>query len=219
MRTDFHTHTFLSDGALSPVEQLRRAEVHGYEAIALTDHVDLGTLSILLPALVRACESYQPHTPMLCLPGCEVTHVPPTGIREVVDAARRLGARIVVVHGETPNEPVATGTNRAAIEAGCDILAHPGFITDDELELAKSRGVRIELSARAGHSLANGHIVSVNRHVRAPLVINSDAHAHTDFLSEDRRRIVGLGAGLRESDLIEITANQAQLARRLAGSP
>ena len=38
---DFHTHTFLSDGVLSPMELIRRAHDKGYAAIAITDHVDL----------------------------------------------------------------------------------------------------------------------------------------------------------------------------------
>jgi len=39
---DFHTHTFHSDGVLSPIELIRRAFVKGYSAIAITDHVALG---------------------------------------------------------------------------------------------------------------------------------------------------------------------------------
>ncbi|HLE81453.1 MAG TPA: PHP domain-containing protein, partial [Dehalococcoidia bacterium] len=30
---DFHTHTFLSDGVLSPIELIRRAHVKGYRVI------------------------------------------------------------------------------------------------------------------------------------------------------------------------------------------
>ena len=43
--------------------------------------------------------------------------------------ARALGAQIVLVHGETIVEPVPPGTNHQAIEAGVDILAHPGLIS------------------------------------------------------------------------------------------
>ena len=45
---------------------------------------------------------------------------------------RGLGARIIVVHGETIVEPVRPGTNRKALESDVDILAHPGLITEDE---------------------------------------------------------------------------------------
>jgi predicted metal-dependent phosphoesterase TrpH len=41
---DFHTHTFLSDGVLSPIELIRRALVRGYKAIGVTDHVGVGNL-------------------------------------------------------------------------------------------------------------------------------------------------------------------------------
>ncbi len=43
---DLHTHTTLSDGELLPAELVRRAEMSGYQAIALTDHVDSGTIGI-----------------------------------------------------------------------------------------------------------------------------------------------------------------------------
>ena len=39
---DFHTHTFLSDGVLSPCELIRRAAVNGYQIIGITDHVGPG---------------------------------------------------------------------------------------------------------------------------------------------------------------------------------
>ena len=60
------------------------------------------------------------------------------------------GAELVVVHGETPAEPVRPGTNRAALEAGVDILAHPGFLTQAEAELAREKGVCLEITSRAG---------------------------------------------------------------------
>ena len=37
---DLHTHSLFSDGALVPSEHVRRVEVLGYEAIAITDHAD-----------------------------------------------------------------------------------------------------------------------------------------------------------------------------------
>jgi len=48
---DFHTHTSLSDGVLSPVELVRRAHVRGYRAIGLTDHAGEGELEWLLEGL------------------------------------------------------------------------------------------------------------------------------------------------------------------------
>ncbi len=44
--SDFHTHTSLSDGDLSPIEMIRRAAVNNYSAIALTDHAATGELEM-----------------------------------------------------------------------------------------------------------------------------------------------------------------------------
>ena len=44
MLYDFHTHTFLSDGVLSPIELIRRAIVNGYTALGIADHVGPSTL-------------------------------------------------------------------------------------------------------------------------------------------------------------------------------
>ena len=52
---DFHTHTFLSDGVLSPVELIRRALDQGYRAIAVTDHVGLGNVEYVVKTLVIDC--------------------------------------------------------------------------------------------------------------------------------------------------------------------
>lgn len=65
---------------------------------------------------------------------CEITHVPPSRIAEVSEKAKKLGAKIVVIHGETISEPVAPGTNHESIMCEfVDILAHPGFISEEVL--------------------------------------------------------------------------------------
>jgi len=43
--------------------------------------------------------------------------------------AKKLGAQIIVVHGETLVEPVIKGTNWSAVNCpDVDVLAHPGLI-------------------------------------------------------------------------------------------
>jgi histidinol phosphatase-like PHP family hydrolase len=128
----------------------------------------------------------------------ELTHVPPDQIEDLVLWSRELGAQFVVVHGESPVEPVAPGTNQAAIEAGCDILAHPGFLTRELAALAKKRGVFLELSARGGHSLANGYLAKLALEEGVNLMVNSDAHGIEDILTPERQRLVALGAGLTQ---------------------
>ena len=109
----------------------------------LPDHVGLATIPVTLPVLIEAAKKENELGSMRVVAGVELTHVRPEHIKEGVELARSLGAEVVIVHGETISEDVKAGTNRAAIEAGADILAHPGLITDEEVQLAADKGVRI----------------------------------------------------------------------------
>lgn len=193
---DLHTHTVFSDGVLIPAELARRAKVAGYRAIAITDHVDASNMDLVLPRLVTLAREYSVFMDLTIVPGVELTHVPPALIAQETVRARQLGAGVVVVHGETIVEPVERGTNLAAIEAGVDVLAHPGLITDEEAALAAKRGVLLEITTRSGHGYTNGHVVRMARAHGAGVVINNDAHAPADLLGRDLRRKVALGAGL-----------------------
>jgi histidinol phosphatase-like PHP family hydrolase len=123
---------------------------------------------------------------------------------------------LIVIHGETLAEPVAPGTNRAALEADIDILSHPGLITREDAALAHKRGVFLELSARKGHSLANGHVAQVAREVGAPLIVNTDSHAPGDLITREQAERVARGAGLSDAEVTALFANVETLARRLA---
>ncbi len=204
---DLHTHTFFSDGVLVPAEHLRRVEVLGYTAVAITDHADSSNMDFIIPRMIQAARDLNPFSKTRLLPGIELTHVPPALIGPMTRKARELGAQVVVVHGETIVEPVAPGTNMAAIEAGVDVLSHPGFLSEAEALLAAERGVFLELSGRKGHSLTNGHVAKVALRAGARLVVNADAHTPGDFLSADMARMVALGAGLSEAEYKQLQAN------------
>ena len=198
---DFHTHTFLSDGVLSPVELIRRAFVRGYRAMAVTDHVGIGNLEMVLKILVKDCEATSARWDIRVVPGVEITHVPKEDIDMVAKAAKGLGARIVIVHGETVVEPVEPGTNHAAISSSAvDVLAHPGIIDLEDARLAAINGVFLEISARKGHSLANGHVVKMAQQAGALTVLDSDAHEPDDLLTPELTRKVALGAGLSHEE-------------------
>lgn len=208
---DLHTHTTLSDGVLIPAESARRAKAAGYLAMAYTDHVDHGVIEPVLAALRKAAREYGPIMGIDLFAGVELTHVPPGLISDLAGRARRLGADLVVVHGETMVEPVAQGTNLAAIEASVDILAHPGLITDEETRLAAERGVHLEITTRKGHSLSNGHVLQMARKHGAKLVIDNDAHAPGDWVSREMRRNIALGAGMSDAEYQQAEANSRAL--------
>ncbi|WP_243546106.1 histidinol phosphate phosphatase domain-containing protein [Pseudodesulfovibrio tunisiensis] len=211
---DLHTHTVFSDGELIPAELVRRAQVAGYKAVGLTDHADESNMYHTLENVIRFVRKQGHFFDVTVIPGVEITHVPPALIGEMTREARKAGARVVVVHGETPVEPVDRGTNLAAIEAGVDILAHPGLITDEEAALAVEKGVALEITTRGGHSYTNGHVAAMARKHGAKLVIDNDAHAPRDLIGRELRRVVALGAGLTPEELRAAEANSREIVQR-----
>ena len=212
---DLHTHTFFSDGALVPSEHVRRVEQMGYRAVAITDHADSSNIGILIPNLLRVARELNAVNRTQLIVGIELTHVPPALIAPLAAESRALGAQLIVVHGETPVEPVLPGTNRAALEADIDLLAHPGFITEEEALLAARKGILLELSGRKGHSLTNGHVAKMAQKTGALLAINADAHASGDYLSSEMAQKVGLGAGLSEAEYLQVRRNMEELINKL----
>jgi len=211
---DLHTHTIFSDGELIPAELVRRAEVIGYKAICMTDHADEATMYHALENVLRFVKRHGHFFDINVLAGVELTHVPPALIGEMVEAARKAGAQVVVVHGETPVEPVAPGTNLAAIEAGVDVLAHPGLITEQEARLAAESGVALEITTRGGHSYTNGHVAALARRFGAKLVVNNDAHAPRDLIGSELRQTVALGAGLTLDEYRQTEVNAWEIVQR-----
>jgi len=208
---DFHTHTFLSDGLLIPSELVRRAANIGYRAIGLTDHVDASNLDLVLPRILNVAAQLNRFQETFVIPGVELTHVPPGQIPELVAEARQMGAVLVVCHGESPVEPVAVGTNKAALAANVDILAHPGFIALEEAHLAAANGVCLEITSRNGHSLTNGHVARMALEAGARLVINTDTHSPENLITRERALEVLIGAGLTPGRAEEVLSNNQEL--------
>jgi histidinol phosphatase-like PHP family hydrolase len=208
---DLHTHSIFSDGVLVPSELVRRAEDLGITAIGITDHGDASNLDYIIPRVAAVCRELNGVNKIQALPGIELTHVPPSQIGALAKEARALGARVVVVHGETIVEPVAPGTNRAALAADIDILAHPGLISEEDVVTATERGIFLEITARKGHSLTNGHVAKLATKHGARLVLNTDAHEPSDLITMDKARKIALGAGLTAADFEEMQKNAQSL--------
>ena len=200
-RCDFHTHTTMSDGELLPMELIRRAAAADHRAVALTDHASFSNFEWIIEAVSRDCKKADAWG-IEAIPGVELTHVPVRYIDEAVRKSRKKGAEIVVIHGETPVEPVEKGTNKKAVSnSDVDILAHPGMIEADDVELAAENGVYLEVTCRCGHSLANGHVVSLARAVKAKLLVNTDAHAPEDLSSMEFANTVARGSGMTPEEV------------------
>ncbi|MEK7275239.1 MAG: histidinol phosphate phosphatase domain-containing protein, partial [Candidatus Desantisbacteria bacterium] len=198
---DLHTHSLLSDGILLPSEMLQQAKSKRVSALAITDHVDLSNIDWVIPRLVNVCQHLKDQGIRL-IPGAEITHVPPELIASLVEKARELGAMIVIVHGETIVEPVPSETNRAALNSDIDILAHPGLLTQEEAELARQRGIALEITARGGHCLTNGHVAKMALLSGARLILNTDAHADTDLITIEEAERIARGAGVDDFKML-----------------
>lgn len=211
---DLHTHSFFSDGELIPSELIRRAEAIGYEAIAITDHIDASNINSVIPKIVQAINKIKDYVSIQVIPGAEITHAPPQTIPELVKEARYLGAKIIIVHGETIVEPVVSGTNRAAIESGADILAHPGLISEEDLLFAKEKDITLEITSRKGHSLTNGHVAKGAIRIGVKLCINTDSHSPSDLITKNFAIKVLSGAGIEDGLISSIFENSKALIEK-----
>ena len=183
-RIDLHMHSLFSDGELLPSELARRALKLNHEAIAITDHVDWSNVDTI-PAIQDAIDDINANWDITVVLGAEVTHAPCESIDGIAARAKELGAKIVVVHGETLNEPVTPGTNRAAVESEhVDILGHPGLITVEAREVGNK------------------------------LLVDTDTHAPSDLITFEKSYEIALGAGLSPDEAMKaIVDNPRELLK------
>ncbi|MCL2142324.1 MAG: histidinol phosphate phosphatase domain-containing protein [Methanimicrococcus sp.] len=212
---DLHTHTLFSDGVLIPSEHVRRAVVLGYSAIAMTDHADFTNFEYIISSLQKA-KYLEKDWDIDVFAGIEITHVPPSKIDVLAQKAKEAGADIVVVHGETMVEPVAPGTNKAAIDSEyVDILAHPGFLTLEEAQAAKKTNTYIEITARSGHNRTNGHVAKLATQTQAKLICNTDAHKPEDMITKETAAKILKGAGLTEEQTQQAFLNSMEIVKKI----
>ena len=198
---NLHTHTLLSDGVLLPSEVTRRYLAAGYKVIAITDHADYSNVEMIVRSTLNFTRHWPKNSPIKVLPGIELTHLPLEHFKPLAKYARRCGMRVIIGHGETTMEPVFQGTNRAALEADIDILAHPGQITDADTLLAKKRGIFLEVTSRSGHAETNAHVVKQALKTGASLILSHDSHNPEDIISPDALIEIGIKAGLTTHDI------------------
>ncbi len=216
-RIDLHMHSIFSDGSLLPSGIAQEAVARGYEAIAITDHVDSSNLKMVVSSIVSVAKDLNKHLDLTVIPGAEITHTPVALIDEFARDARKLGAKLVVAHGETIVEPVPPKTNLKALTCGSvDILAHPGLLTEEEARLAEKNGVYLEITSRSRHCWTNGYIARLATKTGAKLLLNTDLHQLGEFLTQEQAFQIALGAGLkRENAMKVIRDNPRELVRRV----
>ncbi|HID90745.1 TPA: histidinol phosphate phosphatase domain-containing protein [Candidatus Bathyarchaeota archaeon] len=216
-RADFHTHSLLSDGAIISSEIAARAQSLGYEAVAVTDHADASNIDHVVSRIVSTFDGIQDDFSVALIPGIELTHVPPKKIEPLVREARRLGALLIIVHGETIVEPVIKGTNETAVSCSLvDVLAHPGLLTEREAELARENDVYIELTTRKGHCLTNGLVAKVGLEGGVDFLVNTDMHEPSELITQEEALKAALGSALPYERALEaVRDSPRRLLKRL----
>ncbi len=199
-----------------PSEIAVRYAAAGYKAIAITDHADYSNIKQAVSGIVAFTRKWPGNAPITVLPGIELTHLPPEQFKPLAAYARRQGIKVIVAHGETPAEPVIKGTNRAALMAGIDILAHPGMITAEDTRLAARKGVFLEVTTRRGHKKTNRHVIKQALLYGAKLILNTDSHSPEDIISPEEVTANALSAGLSRSRIAEIRSRTAAFIGKMS---
>ena len=211
---NLHCHTLLSDGDLLPSEVAARFSVLGYRVIALTDHADYSNIKAVLNQTMEFCKRWPKDSKIKILPGVELTHLPLKQFKPLAGFARKQGARVIIGHGETPVEPVTEGTNRSALLADIDILAHPGLITEEDARLARKRNVFLEITARSGHANTNNHVVGMAKLAGADLIVNIDSHTPQDIILPEELSRIAERAGLSKEDMYKVNQKVSDFIKR-----
>ncbi|MFH0806879.1 MAG: histidinol phosphate phosphatase domain-containing protein [Elusimicrobiota bacterium] len=212
---DLHTHTLFSDGCLLPSELVYRAKVKGYTIIGIADHVDFSTIEFVVPKIAAIARQLTQQYKILVIPGAEITYVPPQQIAEAVRICRKLGAKVVIVHGETVAETVPPGTNLSGILSGADILAHPGKISKSEVQLAKQKNVLLEISAKTSHRVTDAHVATLAKKYGAKMIFGTDTHNPDNLIDEKGIKQILKLAKLSWKDFLEMQTNAMQLIQGL----
>jgi histidinol phosphatase-like PHP family hydrolase len=214
---NLHTHTLLSDGQLLPSEVAMRYLAAGYKTIAITDHTDYSNIKSMASSILEFCRRWPADLPIKILPGVELTHLPPEQFQPLARYARRLGFKIIIAHGETTLEPVIKDTNRLALLADIDILAHPGLINDADTLLAQKRGIFLEITSRQGHADTNAQVIKQARKFGAKLILNNDSHSPEDIIPPEKLSAIGIQAGLTREELEKIYADVSGFLKKKEG--
>lgn len=187
----------------------------GYKAIALTDHCDYSNIKTNVAAILEFARHWPKDSQLTVLPGVELTHLPLAQFKPLAKYARSQGIKVIVAHGETTVEPVIKGTNRAALEADIDILAHPGLITAQDTQLAKQKGIFLEITARHGHRETDRHVIKQALKFGAKLIINTDSHSPEDIMPHAQVLKLICKFGLTKKQIAKIDFDTAKFIKEV----
>ena len=190
----------------------------GYKAIAITDHADYSNIKQAVSGVLAFTRKWPKRSSITVLSGIELTHLPPEQFKPLAAYARKQGIQVIIAHGETPAEPVIKGTNRAALLAGIDILAHPGSITAEDAGLAAQKRIFLEVTTRRGHKKTNQHVIKQALRYGAKLILNTDSHLPEDIISPRKVIANAVAAGLNRTQIALIQSQTGAFIDKVSRS-
>ena len=74
--------------------------------------------------------------------------------------------------------------------------------------------IYLEISARKGHCLGNGHVASIAREVGNKLLVNTDTHSPDNLITFEKSYEIARGAGLSDEEAFKaIVDNPRELLK------
>ena len=83
-----------------------------------------------------------------------------------------------------------------------------------KFELAARNGICLEISARKGHSLSNGHVAKTAQKYGAQLILNSDTHSPGDLIALDKAKMIAQGSGLSSDEFGRMLEASSRLVKK-----
>ena len=199
LRGDLHVHSDWSDGDDSIETMLAAAAALGYEYVALTDHSQgLGVANGLTPERLAAqrevLERLQPRFGLRILAGSEVDIRADGRMDFPDDTLAGLDVVVASVHNAMGQDRAAMTRRiiRAMEHPAVTIIGHLSarllgrrppteFDLDAVLQAARDTGTALEINASPARlDLRDTHAFRA-REMGIPLVINTDAHQHSEL--------------------------------------
>jgi histidinol phosphatase-like PHP family hydrolase len=195
LMTDFHIQIAETPSAntMDAASAIHYASLAGLRCAGLILPSD-GSRFAMLERLSKQVRRLSLYANLEAWLGVELRHIPPALLPTAVREARDAGAQLVLVHGETLADQAEPGTNFAAVDAGADILAHPGLLDKEVAVFAAEKGVALEFTSCPRHGLTNAHTAAMAQKHGCLLVCGSAARCPEELTSRTRWESIILGA-------------------------
>lgn len=206
-------------GGMLPAEAMACAKQAGYQALGLilrTDGSNLYGLSTL-EHLAGQIDQLAIYLDIQAILGVELVNVPSALLPQRVEQARRAGAKLVLVQGDTPGGLPGVNAAFSAVEACADIISNPGLIDEPSAAFAAERSVALEISGNPQQAFCNAHVAKMAEKCGCPLITGGGIRNPHDILTRQGWDYICKGANINLELMNKIQQDCRMLLNRLSG--